>query len=316
MQSDIEFAYLHSVKELSMNVNTIVPTFKHRNEELNSYLTKELSTNAYPSLLFLDGNSIDLLSSDELIQINLLRNKGYIVIVDHPDLLVTKNAENKLIKILKIADFAVIHNPNIDFPKNLSDRLLLWPSFPIPKSPNSVPFDLKHSGILFSGGRHRGQRQIYSNYLKKRNIEVIDELYPTLNKDSISKKVSNENYGKNKSGFLSYQDYFDSLGFYSMAFTNGYRNPRESLLAFRACELMYKKAMVFYEVGSWINYFFTPYEHYIPVENAPDLVDKVRYFIKNPGDIIRIVDSAKQVMDNLYSDEIFWQKLSSKINKN
>ena len=315
MQNDEEFLYWHSLKELNINVNTIEPTFKHGNELLNSSLTKELSKNSYPSLLFLDGNNIDILSSDELLQIKLLRNKGYIIIVDHTDLLVTKNARNTLIRILEIADFAVIHNPNIDFPENLSDKLLLWPSFPFPKLLDSIPFDLRKSGILFSGGMHRGHRQIYSNYLKKKNIEVINELYQTLNKDSISKKVSNKNYGKNKSKFLSCQDYYDLLGLYSMAFTNGYRNPKESLLAFRACELMVKKTLVFYEVGSWIDYFFVPYEHYIPVENAPDLVDKVRYFIKNPEDIRRIVNSAKQVMDNRYSGESFWEKLSNKINK-
>lgn len=315
MQSDIEFAYQHFLKELSTNVYTIEPTFKHGNKELNNYLTKELSTNAYPSLLILDGNSIDSLCSDELKQVNLLRNKGFIVIVDHPDLLVTKNAQNKLIRILEIADFAVIHNPNIDLPKNLAGKVLLWPSFPIPKSPEPVPFDLRQSGILFSGGRHRGHRQFYSNYLKKKNIEVIDELYPSLNKVSKSENVSNENHGKNEGGFLSYQEYFDSLELYSMAFTNGYRNPKESLLAFRACELMAKKTLVFYEEGSWIDYFFTPYQHYIPIENAPDLADKVRYLSKNPEGMIKVIDSAKQVMDNLYSEDIFWQKLINKINK-
>jgi hypothetical protein len=315
MQSDAEFLYQHSLKELNINTNSIEPTFKDSNELLNNYLTKEFNKNAYPSLLFLDGNNIDFLSSDELLQINLLRNKGYIIIVDHPDLLVTKNATSKLIRILEIADFAVIHNPNIDLPKKLSDKILVWPSFPFPKLLDSTPFDQRKSGILFSGGVHRGHRQIYSNYLKKKNIEVIDALYPTLSKDSISEKISNNNYRKNKSGFLSYQDYFDSLGLYSMAFTNGYRNPKESLLAFRACELMVKKTLVFYEVGSWIDYFFTPYEHYVPVENAPDLVDKVRYFIDNPEDMRRIIDSAKQVMDNLYSSEIFWKKLSIQINK-
>ncbi len=315
MQSDAEFLYWHSLKELNINVNSIEPTFQYGNESLDIYLTKEFNKNAYPSLLFLDGNNIDILSSDEMLQIKLLRNKGYVVIVDHPDLLVTKNAETKLTKILEIADFAVIHNPDINLPKNLADRLLLWPSFPFPKLVNSTPYDLRKSGILFSGGIHRGHRQIYSNYLKKKNIEVIDELYSTLNRAFISENVSTKNYVKNQRGFSSYKDYIDSLGLYSMAFTNGYRNSKESLLAFRVCELMVKETLVFYEMGSWINHFFSPYKHYIPVKNAPDLIDKVRYFIDNPEDARRIVDSAKQVMDHQYSGEVFWKKLSVKINK-
>ena len=42
---------------------------------------------------------------------------------------------------------------------------------------------------------------------------------------------------------------------------------------------------------------------------------EILHIFDNPEDMRIIIDQAKQVMDNLYSSEIFWKKLSIQINK-
>jgi len=314
MQSDSEFLYSKSLKDLGINTHTIEPSFNHENKYLNDYISGKVRNETNPPLLFLDGNTFDFLSNEEHLQISLLRNNGYIIIVDHPDLLVTKKARNILVKMLETVDFAIIHNPHIEIPENLSNKVFLWPAFPIPNMSNLRKMEDRKSGVLFSGGMHRGHRSVFCSYLRMKGIEVADQLYLTIDNKRIDDRFLNIQSSKfdkklHKS-FLQYENYFDLLGQYNMAFTNGYRNSKESLLAFRVCELMANKTLVFYENKSWIDHFFNPYEHYIPVENAPDLVDKIRYFTKNPGELTRITNSAYQVMDEKYSSRLFWKELS------
>jgi hypothetical protein len=255
------------------------------------------------SLLFLDGNTINNLSKEEISQFNKLRRQGYIIVIDHPDLLITRDAKKILIKQLESVDFAVIHNPNLDLPSNLASRVLLWPTFPFPDFLGRLIHRERESALLFSGGMHRGNRMVYYSYLKKRGINVVNQLYPT-------KEASSTDIQSRGDGFTSYLGYLDMMQRYQMAFTNGYRNPKESLMAFRVCELMLKGVLCFYEEGSWINFFFNPYTHYIPVDNAPDLLSKVRYFNQNPQEIVPIVTSAREIMNKQYSSEIFWKSLN------
>ena len=98
-----------------------------------------------------------------------------------------------------------------------------------------------------------------------------------------------------------------------MSFTTGYRSSNESLLAFRVVELILRDTVVFFETGSFINYFFKPYDHYIPVFNAPDLLFKANYLLNNPELLNKIKIQAKEFVQSKYAHHIFWRSLNEKL---
>jgi hypothetical protein len=295
MQSDIDFLYKNSLKELDISVTTIEPLLNIDAVKLVEFIGKP---NLESSILFFDGNAFETYSDTDLDQIRNLHSQGLILIVDHPDLLNSRNGILKLEHQLKFVDYAVIHNPNLITNEKISERVLLWPTFPFPLICGKVNNQVRNSEVLFAGGGYRGNRDVFAKYLKFKKIPVKQRLHSA-------------NTPENK--FLDYLDYLNTFEFSTMAFTNGYRSNKESLLAFRVFELILKETLVFYERGSWIDTFLIPYIHYIPVSSAPDLADKAKYIMENPSIISRITNDAKTFVQEKYSGKIFWSQLNKMI---
>jgi hypothetical protein len=289
MEADLNFAYSESLIELGIPV---------RNIDTNTSLTKDRLPKG--TLIIIDGNHFAKFSKEKLNEINLIRKQGCYVAFDHTDLLESKDAKKIINQLYEFADLGIIHNPLIDLPEILEKKTLLWPTYPYSKIFESEKFTRKDNSLLFSGTSFRGLngRKYYLNYLRKHKFPVNNQMLHSKPTGKIN--------------FL-YLDYLRSLELCTMSFTTGYRSNKESLLAFRVVELMLRETVVFYEEGSFINHFFKPYEHYIPVFNAPDLLFKAKHLLNNSEFLNKITTEAKEFVQNKYSHYIFWQSLNEKL---
>jgi hypothetical protein len=289
LEADLHFAYSESLHEIGIPVQTIESSTNLNIDKFNE-----------GTLIIFDGNFSLKFSSEMLNQIDLARNKGCYIAFDHTDLLASKDANKILSELYKIADVGIIHNPLIDLSENFKKRTILWPTYPFSKIFESEKLIKKDDSVLFSGTSFRGLngRKFYLNYLSKHKVSVNNQMLLSKSTGQIH---------------TSYLDYLRSLESCTMSFTTGYRSNEESLLVFRVVELMLRETVVFYEEGSFINHFFRPYEHYIPVFNAPDLLYKVNYLQNNQELFNKIVSQAKEFTQRKYSHYLFWKKLNEKL---
>jgi hypothetical protein len=289
MEADFYFAYLKSVEELGKNIELIINLNK---SILNGVLKK--------TLLIIDGHTLLNLPKSQVEILNLFRLSGGVVLFDHPDLIKSKNGEKLLDQCFRFADFGVIHNPRLSFEK-FSNRVILWPTYPFADVFSSAGLQEKKSALLFSGSLFRGLngRKYFFKYAVRRGLDVIDSMADSEKKENI---------------FSEYSEYLKSLEVCKLSFTTGYRNRRESLLAFRCIELMLRGVVVLYEEGSFIDYFFIPYVHYIPVKNAPDMFLKAKYLLRNPELINSVSTNAKLYCQAKFSNKTFWAEIDKMLN--
>jgi hypothetical protein len=289
MEADFYFAYLKSVEELGKSIELIINLDK-------SILKGDLSK----TLLIVDGHTLLNLPKSQVETLDLFRLHGGIVLFDHPDLLKSKNGEKLLDQCFRFADFGVIHNPLLSF-KKYAKRIILWPTYPFGDVFDGMGIEEKQNGLLFSGTSFRGLngRKYYSKYALRRGLDIVDSM---------------SNNEKKENSYFGYSEYLKSLEVCKLAFTTGYRNKKESLLAFRCVELIRRGVVVLYEEGSFIDYFYTPYVHYIPVSNAPDMYLKADYLLKNPELINSVSTNAKLYCKEKFSNKIFWMEIEKMLN--
>jgi len=89
-------------------------------------------------------------------------------------------------------------------------------------------------------------------------------------------------------------------------FTNGYRNRHESQIIAKTTEVLLVRSLLLYESGSQLDYFFTPYSHYLPVCNVPDLVEKVNFLQNNPSVADEIIIKGRKHLLENYNTKLFW----------
>ena len=288
MESDFYFAYKNALKELNKNVKTC-----------DSLTDLEKVLVPRETMLIMDGFTICTLSARQLEELSIFRKKGGFVFFDHPDLLESKKATKILDLIFQTADFGVVHNPLMNI-QRYKNRLILWPTYPFSDIFKNDMVKEKEDSILFSGTKYRGYngRKFFLNYALKQGLNITDHMH----NHNLTEKI-----------LPRYTDYLSSLESCNLSFTTGYRSYKESLLAFRVVELMLRGVVVLYEEQSIINFFFEPYEHYIPVQNGPDLCEKATYLFSNPESMRRIAENAARYVDDNYSNLAFWQIVENKI---
>ncbi len=290
MESDINFAYAQSLSELGIQTENL-NNFDSR--YINIFL-ESIYESESQILFLIDGNSISRMSQSNLQEVRKLRKLGCKVVIDHPDLLFSRNGAEVLMECLSIADLVVIHNPLLlDHQKmsQLKNKLILWPSFPYSSIFYSADTRERMKSVLMSGTKYRG-RDHYLNYLVRRGFPIMDKMHDK----------------KEQGGAISsYLDYLVSLESSALAFSTGYRTPKESLLTFRVVESMLRGTTVLYETGSFIDYFYQPYKHYIPIVNAPDLYIKGQFLLENPKEYLSISRRALDFTKQNYSGVEFWR---------
>lgn len=284
VESDFVFAYYNSAKihfGMNLNISNEIP------------MKEQTTISEEKKMLILDGNKhLKNLSKSEIRYFEHIRKSpnGRIV-VDHPDILLTNKGAQEIDHWLSKVDLLIIHNPKIleiSKYKNLSNRFLLWPGFPFPENMYSREIKRKNA-ILFAGTSYKNREQ-YMNFLIKKNVRVEDRMHNR----------------QNQKASFSYFEYIDSLASCTVGFANGYRSIRESLLAGRAIELILSGTAVLYETGSWIKYFYAPYEHYVPFRTMSDLAVKAKYLLQELEYVSDLSNRALQFHMENYSSRKFW----------
>jgi len=200
-------------------------------------------------------------------------------------------------------DIFVHFNPNIEHGLVASEHtdVLLWPGLPFPENfLSAITSDVsrKEPKLLFSGSKHR-HRSVYSDFAANR----------------IPCEIMFHGRGNGDATSVSYRDYIRRLAEFELVFANGYLNPNESILVGRVVESMLVGTTVLYESGSWINHFFEPYEHFIPVTSREDLVHKAKYLLNNLEYSRLIAQNAYEHYTKNYSSSQFWHEVKKLIDK-
>lgn len=296
MESDINFAYAQSLRELGIQTENL-GNFASCDIK---FLLESINESTGQILFIFDGNSIATMTQSNLEEVQKLRKLGCKVVIDHPDLLVSRGGAEVLMGCVSVADLVVVHNPLLLEHRRLSQietRLILWPTFPYSSVFCSIGTQERRKSLLMSGTKYRG-REHYLNYLVRRGFPVTDKMHH-----------ANEP-GNATSSYLDYLANFESN---TLTFSTGYRTPKESLLTFRVVESMLRGTTVLYETGSFIHYFYQPYIHYVPICNAPDLYIKSQYLLENPKESLLISRQAFDFTKQHYPSKEFWRLVFEKL---
>jgi len=179
---------------------------------------------------------------------------------------------------------------------SFAGKTMIWPGIPYPEDKMEVlRFRQKRPVLSISGQSYR-YRSIYINYCEKRGIPILD--------------TSSRGATYPISSFWKYLDFVSSA---QIMFANGYLYPRESILVGKVIEAILTGTTVLYESGSWINRFLVPFEHFIPVYNKFDLIEKAQYLLENPEVAETIARNAYSFYTTHYSSRDFWSKVQKKL---
>lgn len=206
----------------------------------------------------------------------------------------------ELLSWLEIVDGIVHFNPNLTSHSNdMQRRILVWPGLPFPENKF---FDIQRNEkksikLLFAGSNHRN-RGLFDRYLKYFKVAFDDISHGRDDGNSVE---------------VCYEDFLRKIASHQLLFSNGYKNQHESILVGKVLESVLLGTTVLYEEGSWIDKFFTPYVHYVPVKNAFDLARKVRFLQKRPEVAHQIASNALEHYLLNYSSKKFWKEVEAMI---
>lgn len=177
-----------------------------------------------------------------------------------------------------------------------SEKTLLWPGLPYPEEKMRGFLTREKKQVLSISGQNYRYRSIYSDYCGRHGLPLLDA------------KQENKQYP-----FQNFLDYLDFVSTAQIMFANGYMYPKESILVGKVIEAILTGTTVLYESGSWIDRFFIPYEHYVPVYNRVDLLQKSRYLLENPQISKAIAKRAHAFYLTTYSSEVFWSQVHDRL---
>ena len=96
-----------------------------------------------------------------------------------------------------------------------------------------------------------------------------------------------------------------------MTFSNGYINPRDSLITGRFIESVLLNTLVFYEKCLDLEYFFIPKLHYVPIKNREELEDKIMQLSEDEELREGIVNCARDHYISRYGSDITYNEIFS-----
>jgi spore maturation protein CgeB len=83
----------------------------------------------------------------------------------------------------------------------------------------------------------------------------------------------------------------------------------------RVWEIVASKSLLFERKNNKTSQFLVPSEDYVEFENEEDLINKIKFFLDNEQEMCYIVDNAYKKYKNLYTSDIFWDKIFSELKK-
>ena len=294
MEGEMLFAYKNSLLQLGITPLIIDPypvtgdIYEHRKNIIRELVDKRVQ------ILVLQGDS-RLKDSPifDLEFVQQIRKKEIRIVVDLIDCFLTRNGQETVNFFNSVADCLIYHNSRLNLQGPLSKSSVLWPSLPYPEDYYISRHTTRVIDVLIPGSQHRN-RDWFANYATKHNLQLTNSLFSRTELTSASYEYSN---------------YVNQLCRSKMVFTNGYRNRRESQVIGRVTETILAKAVLLYETGSDIDFFFEPYVDYIPIDSFPDFVEKSRYLLNQPQITQTISNQALSKLSSKYSSGLFWNSI-------
>ena len=300
MESDMHFTYYHSLLEFGIQPHEGVAV--RDTSEILDYLKflNDNTTNFLPEVIVLDANHFTDPDFRTVLEKEIvpLRRKGVSLLTEIPDCYVTRGGLIDLQYWIINADLVVCHNSRVRQFFD-SDKLIIWPGFPLPITcfPSHKPH--KYMRLLMQGSSHR-QRSLFASKAKNAGLPVDLQ----LNSRSMG-----------ESTIFGYRDYIKNLGKYWFSFTNGYVNHKESIIVGRALETLAHGNVLLYESRSDLGYFFKEYSEFIPIKNYSDLILKAEFLIQNFDFAVAISRNARNAVLSRYTGNHFWEIVFERIAK-
>jgi hypothetical protein len=192
-----------------------------------------------------------------------------------------------------VADIFVMSRPSKlqELPRSITEKVLLQPG--VPYANNLFKSAEKNLDFAFVGSPSRG-RKFFLEGLSKLPIETQIEFS-----------------GKSEGRLTRYVDYLEIVSRARMTFSNGYINPRDSLITGRFIESVLLNTLVFYEKCLDLEYFFIPKLHYVPIKNREELEDKIMQLSEDEELREGIVNCARDHYISRYGSDITYNKIFS-----
>jgi hypothetical protein len=291
VQSDLHINLVHSLKEnnfFMIDVWNEIEKFPSNVKaiEVQEYL-EDIVTRSKISHLFFDLNCT---RDSELFGLNWLTSlkKRYNlkIVFFAPDF-----SLKKYLFWNDIADIFVMSRPSKlqELPQSIIHKILIQPG--IPYSTHLLMGAEKSIDFAFVGSPSR-DRKFFMAGLSKFPI-----------------KTQIEFAGKTEGRFTQYSDYIEVISRARMTFSNGYINPRDSLIAGRFIESVLVGTLVFYENCPDLEFFFRPGLHYVSVKSRREFENKIMQL--NADEELRkgIADCARNHYLQKYGSTIMYKHI-------
>tara|TARA_B100000315_G_scaffold1990_1_gene1794 strand:- start:6749 stop:7900 length:1152 start_codon:yes stop_codon:yes gene_type:complete len=206
--------------------------------------------------------------------------------------------ENVIIPALPIFDLLVINdNPMFllgcrELPVEQKDKILVFPGAHSIKlfKPLEKTIDVVFTGRI---GGYRSQRKEYLLYLMECNIAGFISVFE--NNTFLSTEENYRILGKSKIG---------------LNFSYGVDNHQ---IKGRVWETMLSCAMLLESENPQTASLLEEGKDYVSFSSKEDMVDKIRYYLKNDADRVRIAENGRRKVIECYSHKIYWDKIMEKV---
>ena len=240
-----------------------------------------------PSMVFVNAQGVPSMF-DNGLTVDMLRFRGIKVVFQWGDS-VEIGLKHRIRNIAEKADLTILVDDPL-FEQEIPDKLVWMWSFP-PISPSPVK-PAKDIDVSFAGNVLRyPDRLRYIQFVKDNNIPLF--------------------LCGGDSGFATVGDVFNRSKI-SLNFSLVNQGTKHQLKS-RTIEAPAAFSLLMESENPLISLMYEPFEEYIPFTNEQDLVDKIRYYLKNDSEREEITDRAFKKLVNNYTPQQWWKKVFDRL---
>ena len=198
------------------------------------------------------------------------------------------------------ADLFLWTNPDLSAPQYVNfkkkEKIIISPFTIWPK----IIIDTKKSNdgidFYFDGGNTRDRKYFLKNVSKVIGLNSEINLHARRAHETISTS-----------------EYHKKLSISKLTFSNGYVNRKASIVTDRIAECALYKTVILHEDNNNLNYFVTPFKHYIPIRNKYEVIIYIQFFLKNHHYLKLIREAAYELHLSHYSGEKVFAAILTKL---
>ena len=290
IENDITHNFVHSAEEANLKAIPIwLDSLSESPDNLLHSIDKSLNE-IRPKILVFDGNLLPDQQGFDGLELHDLCTRHSIFLVTVIGDSYDARADDALGYWGKFSDLSITFNRGSRWYNGFEEKrkLLGVPFLPFAKSLYPKRKYVRSYDLHYSGSDTRGRR-VYMDFAAEMGVNTFARFH-----------------NRKKSTTPNLMEFYSELTKSNLAFGNGWLSHTESIITGRVAEAIMAGAVCIYATGSELDNYLIPYAHYIPIQNAHELVIVSQFLMQNEKLRTKIANCAYDFYMQHYSAKKLW----------